>query len=102
MGATNKTINYQLPIFTDNDIPSWLEDFNGAMNSIDTNLKKVSDAGGDVNQIKEDLKNLTTKVTSLETTVNTLKSKVINIVVVDDATGKGLTATQYNKLSVKQ
>lgn len=31
MSATNTTTNYKLPIFMGTDIPSWLTDFNGAM-----------------------------------------------------------------------
>jgi len=36
MSATNKTTNYNLPIFIGSDVPSWLTDFNGAMQLIDT------------------------------------------------------------------
>lgn len=36
MSATNKTTNYSLPIFVGSDVPSWLTDFNGAMQLIDT------------------------------------------------------------------
>lgn len=36
MSATNKTTNYDLPLFVGTDRPSWLVDFNGAMTAIDT------------------------------------------------------------------
>lgn len=36
MSATNKTTNYSLPIFVGSDVPSWLTDFNNAMQLIDT------------------------------------------------------------------
>lgn len=40
--ATNKTPNYGLPIFIDNDKPSWLVDWNGAMTELDTVIKEIS------------------------------------------------------------
>lgn len=49
MSATNKTPNYNLPVYRDYDITSYLVDFNGAMEKIDTAMKEISDAvtGGD-------------------------------------------------------
>ena len=44
MSATNTTTNYNLPIFIGSDKPSWLADFNGAMNAIDTQMKTNADA----------------------------------------------------------
>ena len=41
MSATNKTTNYELPLFVDNDQPTWLGDFNGAMNKIDADLGQI-------------------------------------------------------------
>lgn len=41
MSATNKTINYELPLFVDDDQPTWLGDFNGAMSKIDADLGQV-------------------------------------------------------------
>lgn len=41
MSATNKTLNYELPIFIDTDKPSWLGDWNGAMTKIDNSMKTV-------------------------------------------------------------
>ena len=38
MTATNKTTVYELPIFVPTDKPTWLGDFNGAMNSIEAGL----------------------------------------------------------------
>ena len=42
MSATNKTTNYELPLFVDDDQPTWLGDFNGAMNKIDADLGQVA------------------------------------------------------------
>lgn len=44
MSATNHTTNYNLPQFIGTDIPTWLSDFNGAMRTIDTSIKDVSDS----------------------------------------------------------
>lgn len=41
MTATNETANYKLPLFTDNDQPTWLGDFNGAMNKIDGAMNTI-------------------------------------------------------------
>jgi len=44
MSGTNTTTNYNLPIFIETDKPAWLVDFNGAMRSIDTQMKTNADA----------------------------------------------------------
>ena len=44
MSATNRTANYNLPIFIETDKPAWLVDFNGAMRSIDAQMKTNADA----------------------------------------------------------
>ena len=44
MSATNTTTNYNLPIFIETDKPAWLVDFNGAMRSIDAQMKTNADA----------------------------------------------------------
>lgn len=47
MGATNQTVNYELPIFVGSDKPSWQGDFNGAMSKIDLAMKTIDDKTGD-------------------------------------------------------
>ena len=42
--ASNRTVNYELPLFVGTDRPSWLVDWNGAMAQIDDIIKGVSDA----------------------------------------------------------
>lgn len=44
MSATNRTENYNLPIFIETDKPAWLVDFNGAMRSIDAQMKLNAEA----------------------------------------------------------
>lgn len=43
MGATNHTTNYNLPQFVGSDKPTWLGDVNGAMSSIDAQMKANHD-----------------------------------------------------------
>lgn len=38
MASTNKTTNYQLSQFQNNDIPAWLTDYNGDMQNIDAGI----------------------------------------------------------------
>lgn len=41
MSATNRTTYYDLPIFIGTDVPSWLGDWNNAMDAIDTAIQEV-------------------------------------------------------------
>lgn len=74
MGATNKTPNIELPQFVGTDKPSWLGDFNGAMNTIDVFAGKTTgDIGtvtGTANAAKSAADAASASVTALETTVN--------------------------------
>lgn len=63
MAATEKTVNYDLPIFVDDDQPTILGDFNSAMTKIDKAIKETSDAGVINNT---NIVNLTTRVTNDE------------------------------------
>lgn len=51
MSATNTTANYNLPIFVGTDKPAWLVDFNGAMNTIDAQMKLNADAAANAASI---------------------------------------------------
>lgn len=64
MSATNETSNYELPLFIGTDKPSWLGDFNGAMNKIDTAIKGN----------KDEIDSLKTRMTATETVANTASS----------------------------
>lgn len=63
MSHTDKTTNYNLPLFADDDTPTWLGDWNQGMNAVDAALNDmkntVSDSG---NQVA----NLTTRVEKVE------------------------------------
>jgi hypothetical protein len=98
MSATGSTTNYKLPQFEENDIPSWLTDFNSAMEKIDTAIHNVADSTGepaDYQQLKNSVSELTQKMETVVTVLKTLN----NAVVVGTASG-GITATQYSKLKV--
>ena len=98
MSATGSTTYYKLPQFEENDIPSWLTDFNSAMGKIDAAIHNAADSSGepsDYQQLKKSVSELTQK---METVVAVLKT-LNNAVVVGTASG-GITATQYSKLKV--
>lgn len=98
MSATGSTTNYKLPQFKENDVPSWLTDFNSAMEKIDAAIHNAADSSGepsDYQQLKTSVSELTQK---METVVAVLKT-LNNAVVVGTASG-GITATQYSKLKV--
>lgn len=44
MSHTNETPNYKLPLFVDNDVPSWLGDFNEAMNELDAGMGDIKNS----------------------------------------------------------
>lgn len=102
MSATNKTKNYELPIFTTTDVPSWLTDFNGAMNKIDTCVKSASETGGvptsSFNELVTQITALETKVSALEKNLANLKTTLKDVIKVSDSTA-GITADEYSKLT---
>ena len=73
MGATNKTTNYELPIFVGTDKPAWLVDWNGAMSDIDTAIKEAKTAGENAqttaNTATSDISTLSSSVSTLSGTV---------------------------------
>lgn len=66
MAATNETTNYKLPLFTDNDQPTWLGDFNGAMNKIDAGMNIV---GANASTALSAANNAVNRVGAVETTM---------------------------------
>lgn len=51
MAYTNKTANYELPQYVPTDQPTYLEDFNGAMFTIDSGMKENSNNIGDLSSL---------------------------------------------------
>lgn len=66
MSATNETTNYKLPLFTDNDQPTWLGDFNSAMHDIDT---AVTGVGANASTALSAANNAVNRVGQVETTI---------------------------------
>lgn len=68
MSATNSTQNYNLPQFVGSDKPTWLGDFNGAMNTIDGQMKANADG---VTTAQATANTATETATTANTTANT-------------------------------
>lgn len=71
MPATNETTNYKLPLFTDNDQPTWLGDFNGAMSKIDADMNKV---GANASTALSAANNAVNRVATVETTMGNVQA----------------------------
>ena len=82
MIATNKTTYLDLPQFIGTDVPSWLGDFNGAMEKIDTGYNNVDIKAGQATSTansassKADLN--TQSITNINAELKTLKNAVQN------------------------
>lgn len=92
MSHTNTTANYNLPQFTGTDKPSWLTDVNGAMTSIDTQMKANADAN---TTTAGDLSTLAGRVTTAEENISTNASSISTVANV--ANNAGTTATNAKK-----
>lgn len=79
MPATNQTTNFQLPLFVGSDKPSWLGDWNGAMNKIDAELQmagsEASQAMAAANAASQTAQAVQTQVTALDGKVTSLESE---------------------------
>ena len=82
MSATNKTTYLDLPQFIGTDVPSWLGDFNGAMEKIDTGYNNVDIKAGQASSTansassKADIN--TQSITNINAELKTLKAAVQN------------------------
>lgn len=91
MSHTNKTTNYNLPQFSGTDKPSWLTDVNGAMTSIDTQMKANADAN---TTTAGELSTLTGRVTTAEENITTQGSTLSTVSNV--ASNASVTASTAN------
>lgn len=82
MSATNKTTYLDLPQFIGTDVPSWLGDFNGAMEKIDTGYNnvdiKAGQAASTANSASSKADINTQSITSINAELTTLKKAVQN------------------------
>lgn len=82
MSATNKTTYLDLPQFIGTDVPSWLGDFNGAMEKIDTGYNNVDiiagKAASTANSASSKADINTQSITNINDELKTLKEAVKN------------------------
>lgn len=82
MSATNKTTYLDLPQFIGTDVPSWLGDFNGAMEKIDTGYNnvdiKAGKAASTANSASSKADINLQSITSINAELTTLKKAVQN------------------------
>lgn len=77
MSATNETTNYKLPLFTDTDQPTWLGDFNGAMNKIDADMNTI---GANASTALSAANNVVNRIGQAETTISGVQTAANNAV----------------------
>lgn len=110
MSHTNTTANYNLPQFVGTDKPSWLTDVNGAMTSIDTQMKANADANtttaGDLTTLAGRVttaeQNITTQGSTLQTVSNVASSastKATNALNVANTISDFIDVKRYNALT---
>ena len=84
MSSTNKTTKLQLPVYVATDSPTYLGDWNGAMNAIDKFATDIQEAvdnvkagveGSDYGTLNTAVQNLQQSVTNLTSTISALQSK---------------------------
>lgn len=75
MSHTNETQNYKLPLFVDNDQPTWLGDFNGAMSKIDADMNTI---GANASTALSAANNAVNRVGQVETTISGVQTTANN------------------------
>lgn len=107
MAASQKTTNFELPVYAPTDVTSWLTDFNGAMNKIDAQMKtnendatdamsEAASAVSTANSANATATQAKTLAEQLQAELSALKAKVL----VYETAGTGLTAQEYDKAQV--
>lgn len=102
MSHTNSTPNYNLPQFVGSDKPTWLNDVNGAMSAIDTQMKANADSATSASTSATTANNAIGTLASLTTTAKTDLVSAINEVDSNADTASGVasnavtTANQAN------
>lgn len=78
MSHTNSTTNYNLPQFVGTDKPTWLNDVNGAMSAIDTQMKLNADSATSASTTATSAQTAVGTLANLETTAKTDTVSAIN------------------------
>ena len=71
--ATNRTLNFGLPLFESGDKPSWLVDWNGTMQQLDVTMQDIKDT---VLSADTEVKNVTAQVTLMHNLVDNIQNDV--------------------------
>lgn len=90
MSHTNSTPNYNLPQFVGTDKPTWLNDVNGAMSAIDTQMKANADSATTANTQATTAVTNTGDLTNLKTTDKTSLVNAVNEVNTGVGTATGI------------
>lgn len=100
MAYTNKTVNYELPLYVGTDIPNPLTDWNGAMTTIDSTLKEQGDS---VSSAVHDIDGVTAIVgdTHLDTVAQTVTGAVNELNSADTALDSRLTGAEADIAGVQ-
>lgn len=96
MAYTNKTTNYELPQYIGTDKPSYLNDFNFAMNTIDAQMKTNANSASSASSEATVASN---KVGDLSNLTTTDKSNVVNAIN-EIKTEEGTIETILNKMEI--
>lgn len=96
MSATNHTTNYNLPQFIGTDKPTWLTDVNGALNTIDTQMKANADSATSASTSATTANTAIGTLANLETTAKTDLVSAINEVNTATGTAQNSATTALN------
>ena len=92
MSHTNSTTNYNLPQFVSSDKPTWLNDVNGAMSAIDTQMKANADSATSASTSATTANNAIGTLANLTTTAKTDLVSAINEVDSNADTASGVAS----------
>lgn len=87
MTASNETPYYKLPLFADNDQPTWLGDFNGTMNKIDSALNSIGS-------------NASTALSAANNAVNRVGTLETQFALVQSSANQALSLSQTNETDI--
>ena len=93
MTATNKTLVYELPIFVGTDKPTWLGDFNGAMNTIETGLVDAKNSSTTVIQTANTALNIANSAKADVAAATSASNNAVAIATTAKNTADAATAT---------
>lgn len=103
MSASQQTTNYNFPKFAGADKPAWLVDFNGAMDSIDSTIKTISDllntVSGETGDFATDIATLQADLATLDGALTTLQGIVSSNVLTISSNTNSIASLDSDKAS---